>query len=439
MGATLDSIIAINISLANASVQQKGFGRGLILGSSNRFTGGDLFRIYTSLAGMIADSFLVTDPEYKAAKAYFGQEVSPPDVMIGYAPSDVAQVETLTPAAHDTTLYTVTINGIVSSFTSGSGATATQIVTGLAAAINAQSPALPVVTSGSSTLILTSANAGEGFTIAASVNIAISHTTPDTGVDTALTAIQAQGGKDWYGLVLTSRGQFDLQAAAAWIESQPYGYIFMACSQEADVLTNVTTDVLSVLAGKSYLRTAYLWSDDQADFPDAAWIGEEFPKQPGSSNYAWKDLIGITPTSNAVLTDSKIAILEGKFGNYYMKVGGANVTQKGWVVGNQWIDVIVGRDWIKYTMQAAIYALFIQNDKIGFDDAGIGLICGAIRGVLKQAAGFGIITPSFVLNVPLAASISSGQKATRILPAITWTAELVGAINGLTVNGTITA
>lgn len=438
MGATLDSIVQVNISIANAAVQQKGFGRGLILGSANRFTGGDLFRIYSSAAAMLSDSFLVTDPEYKAALAYFGQAISPPDVMVGYAPSDVAQVETLTPTANDTTLYTVTINGIISSFTSGSGATAAQIVTGLTNAINAQSPALPVVCSGSTTLILTSANAGESFTVASSANIAIAHTTPDTGVDTALTNIVAQGGKDWYGLIYTGRGQFDIQAAAAWIEAQTYGYIFLACSQESDVLTNVTTDVLSVLQAASYLRTAYLWSDDQAHFPDAACIGEEFPKQPGSSNYSYKTLIGITPTANSVLTDSKISILEGKNGNYYMNVGGVGVTQKGKMAGGQWIDVVVGRDWIKYTMQAAIFQVLVDTPKVGFDDAGIGLLCNAIRSVLKQAQNFGIIE-SFDLTVPLASSFSSSQKSTRILPSINWTAELVGAIDNITINGTLTA
>lgn len=438
MGSTLDSIVAVNISLAASAVQQKGFGRGLVLGSSNRFTGGDLYRIYTGVAGMVADGFLTTDPEYKAALSYFSQPITPPDLMVGYAPSDVAQVETLTPIVANNAVYNVTINGILSTYTSDGTATAAEIVTGLAAAIAAQSPALPVVTSGTVTLILTASNAGQGFTMSVTANLTVVHTTGDIGPDTALTAILAAGGKSWYGLVLCSRTQTDIQVAAAWVEAQPYGYIFLGCSQDSAVLTNVATDVASVLKAATYLRSAYLWSDDQAHFPEAAWLGEEFPKQPGSSNYAYKSLIGVTATIQSVLTDSKIAILEGKNGNYYLSVGGVPVTQKGMMAGGQWIDVVVGRDWIKANIQQDIFTLMTIMPKIGFDDPGIGALANVLRGVLKRAKNANIIS-SFDIAVPLASSFSSGQKATRVLPSIPWTATLTGAINNLTINGSLTA
>lgn len=439
MGSTLDSIFAVNISLANAAVQQKGFGRPLVLGSSNRFTGGDLYRIYTSLAGMVADGFLTTDLEYKAASSIFSQPIAPPDIMVGYAPTDVAQVETITPTAINTTLYTVTINGVASTYTSDGSATAAEIVTGLAAAINAQVPALPVVTSGTTTLILTALVTGEGFTVSIGANLALAHTTPEVDVATALSAMVAAGGKDWYGLVLTSRTLGDIITAAAWIEAQAYGYIFIGCSQDAAVLTAVTTDVAYLLKATNPLRSAYLWSDDQAHYPEAAWLGEEFPKQPGSSNYAWKTLAGITATLNSVMTDSKIGILEGKNGNYYISVGGVPVTQKGKMAGGQWIDVVVGRDWIKANIQQELFNLLIRMPKIGFDDPGIGALANVLRGVLNQAVEFNIIQPGFVINVPLASSFSPTVKSTRILPSIPWSAELVGAINGGTITGTLTA
>jgi len=437
MALTLDSIIAVDISLGAISVQQKGFGRGLILGGSNRFTGGVLSKIYSSAAAMLADTFTTSDVEYKAAVAYFAQTPAPSDVMVGYAPTDVAQVETITPTNQDNFSYTVTINGVVSTFTTTTGGTPTSITTGLAAAINAQVPALPVVTSGTTTLILTAATAGVAFTIGVSAHLALAHTTPDTGVDTALANIVAAGGKSWYGLILTGRGQADIQVAAAWIEAQAYDYIFMSCSQDSAVLTAVATDVASVLQAKAYLRTAYLWSDDQADFPDAAWLGEEFPKQPGSSNYAYKLLAGITPTADSVMTDSKLAILEGKNGNYYVTVGVNNITRTGKMAGGQWIDVVVGRDWIKAQIQQRIFQEMISNPKISFDDPGIGILANVIRGVLQDAENFNIITPGWSITVPRAASFTSAQRGLRILPGIPWSANLKGAINGLTVTGTL--
>lgn len=434
MGSTLDSIVAVNISLAAAAVQQKGFGRGLILGSSNRL-GSDLFRVYTSPAGMKTDGFLVSDPEYKAALAYFSQPIVPQDVMVGYAPVDVAQVSTVTVATvTNTTVYTVTVNGVAYTYTSDGSATGAEIVAGLVAAITDTTVAA-LVTSGT-TFTVTANTAGQTFTITVGAKLTVATGTPDVGPDTALDAILAAGGKAWYGLILCSRTLIDIMDAAAWIEGQAYGYIFLGCSADSAVLTNVSTDVLSKLQAKAYLRTGYLWSDDQADFPEAAWFGEEFPKQPGSSNYAWKALTGITPTDTSVLTDAKIAILEGKNGNYYLKVGVNPVTQKGIMVGGQWIDVVVGRDWIKANIQQEIFNLLITMPKIGFDDAGIGALANALRGVLQKAQDFRIIN-SFVINVPLASSFSSSTKNTRILPSIPWSAVLTGAINGLTINGTL--
>ncbi len=535
MGATLDSIFAVNISLANAAVQQKGFGRGLVLGASNRMSG-DLFRLYTSLAGMVSDGFQITDPEYLAARAYFSQTVAPRDVLVGYAPLDpIAQVDVVTVATvTDNFGYTVTVNGQTATYTSDNDATAAEIVAGLISAINALPGAaawtaddiadvtdrftitsdvagtaiavtvgtvkltqgqfnlltVAVVTDGyhysvtindlvATFVAPTSATAtdiqtglvsainsltGSGVTAAAvstnkislvadvvTVPFLLDYTPTKLtaegttlnaagGVANGLDAIIAAGGKDWYGLILTSsRVKSDIEAAAAWIEAQPYGYIFLACSDDSDVLTNVTTDVLSEMKALSYLRTGYIWSDDQDAFPEAAWLGEEFPKQPGSSNYAWKSLVGIAATDNSVLTDSKISILEGKNGNYYLTVGINPVTQKGKMVGGQWIDVVVGRDWIKANIQQELFALLINSPKIGFDDPGIGALANVLRGVLQKAVDFNIILPGFVINVPLASSFSATVKQSRILPSIPWSAELVGAINGGTITGTLTA
>ena len=438
MGATLDSIVAVNISLAAAAVQQKGFGRGLILGGSNRFQGGVLWKIYSTPAAMITDGFLTSDPEYKAAVAYFSQQISPPDVMVGYASADVAQVETITPTAVDLATYTVTINGVVSSFTAGSGTTATLIVTGLKAAIAAQSPALPVVTSGSTTLILTATPAGDAFTCSVGTNLVKVDTTPDAGPDTALTAIQAQGGRAWYGLILCSRTASDIEVAAAWIEANTYDYIFIGCSSDAGVLTSSSTDVASVLMGKNYLRTGLLWSDDQADFPDAAWEGYQFPQVPGSSNWAYNALAGITPTAESVLTDTAINNINAKNANYYLAVGITPVTQPGKMAGGQWIDVVIGRDWLKANIQQAIFQVLVTRPKVGFDDDGIGILANALRGVLRQGVANGILEAGSIdINVPLASSFASGQKATRALPSIPWSATLVGAINTVTITGNI--
>jgi hypothetical protein len=196
--------------------------------------------------------------------------------------------------------------------------------------------------------------------------------------------------------------------------------------------------VASELKALSYLRTGYVWSDDQAHFPEAAWFGGMLPTTPGKSNWAFKTLPGILPTDQSVLTDTKIAFLEGKNGNYYMTVGGVNITQSGVMSGGEWIDVVVGRDWLKAGLQQDIFFLQVTVPKIGFDDAGIGLLVNAIKARLQQGVDNGIIEEGSInVTTPLASSFSSSQKNTRILPSIPWTATLKGAINNLTVTGNL--
>lgn len=96
------------------------------------------------------------------------------------ATDGVAQVETLTPTAQNTTRYAVFINGVEYAYTSDADATAAEIVTGLSSAINGGT--VPVTASGSTTLILTADVAGDSFTIGATANLAIVHTTANVGV-----------------------------------------------------------------------------------------------------------------------------------------------------------------------------------------------------------------------------------------------------------------
>ena len=101
----------------------------------------------------------------------------------------VAQVATLTPTATNTDDYSVTLSGKKTngddysetySYKSDGDATASEIVAGLLAKINA-STVVPVTATGSATLILTADSAGNGFVVNSTDNLAIAATTPNSG------------------------------------------------------------------------------------------------------------------------------------------------------------------------------------------------------------------------------------------------------------------
>ena len=433
MSNPIDSVVQVNILLNAAQATQKNFGRGLILGSSNRL-GGPLFAIFQSAAAMLTAGFQTSDPEYVAAVSYFEQPISPPDVMVGYAPADVAQVATITPTAVDLATYTVTINGVISSFTAGSGTSASLIVTGLKAAIAAQSPALPVVTSGSTTLIVTSSSAGLSFTISVGANLALANTTPSVGYDTALTNItNASGGTAWYALITCSRVASDIEDAAAWIEASG-NYIYIACSSDAGVLVQATTtDIASVLQAENYFRTALLWSAGQATFPDAAWVGLMLPFAPGSANWKFKTLTGSVADT---LTASQVATLNSKNANYYYAIAGISMTFNGNMAQGEWIDVILGRDWLKATIQADILTALANTPKVPFTDQGISMISVILYADLQRGVNQGVLA-SFTVTEPKASSFSVSQKNLRVLTGLSFTGVLAGALNSIVINGNL--
>ncbi len=89
-----------------------------------------------------------------------------------------AQVTTMTPTAVNSTEYQLEVDGRFYAYTSDADATATEIVTGLKAAIAADAGAT-VAGTGTATLILTALTAGKPFVAQGDANMAFAATTPN--------------------------------------------------------------------------------------------------------------------------------------------------------------------------------------------------------------------------------------------------------------------
>ena len=78
------------------------------------------------------------------------------------------------------------------------------------------------------------------------------------------------------------------------------------------------------------------------------------------------------------------------------------------------------------------------NRKIPYDDTGISVIEGLVKGVLNEAASKGILqADSISVTVPRYADIPQADKIARKLPDVKFTALYQGAIHRTTINGTI--
>jgi hypothetical protein len=104
--------------------------------------------------------------------------------------------------------------------------------------------------------------------------------------------------------------------------------------------------------------------------------------------------------------------------------------------------VIIFCFWLKARIQEGIWFQQINSKKIGYTSKGAAVIEGEIRRVLAEGIQVGGLadSPAPVVSVPNVLNISPAVRATRVLPDVTFTARLAGAImyvDGIT--GTVTA
>lgn len=435
--AGIDQIVSVTIINATPRVSAQGFGIPLIVGYHNEFQ--DLVREYTSLSAL-AEDFPTDDPIYKAASACFSQNPSPERVIVGKR--DLAGAEqqvvniTLNGAIKAVGYtYSFVFNGLDIEYTVQSLDTAADVIAGLNTAIGATALTVTTDITTPTTLKLTWNTAGEQMEIVLGddnvLNYADATATDD--LDDDLTAIFAVN-QDWYAIISTTRSPAEQAEAAAW--AQANDRIFLMASQNSDVKASGSGDVFSTLRTAGYTRTLPIWHHAAHQYPEAAWGGIQLPKNPGSSNWAYKDLAGVS-TSNAYLTDSEKANIEGKNGNYFVETKGARITHNGKTSGGEWIDIVRGLDWLKARMQERIFAVMSTVEKIPFTDAGIKVVEAEIRAQLDEAVRRSVLVEGYTVSVPRASAVSSVDKAARLLPDLSFSATLAGAINNITIDGRV--
>lgn len=352
---SLDSIVSVTISTAAQAVTQAGFGVPLILGYHSKFA--ERVRQYTTLAGMVADSFATTSPEYLAAAALQAQNPAPSSWKVGRAALAPTQVIHLTPTAANEIDYTVKVHGVAYTYTSDDSATVKEIVEGLKALIDAGAPAGVTCTEDDTKLILTG-SAGTFFRYEVSDTIGnangmglwtVKDASTDPGVSTDLAAVLLEDS-DWYGLILTHQNAAAGAAAAAWVESNKK-LLVISCA-DSDIKGSGSSDLASVVETAAYARTAVIYHQTPHEFASAAWMGALFPYDPCSDTWKFKTLAGV---SYSVLTDSEVGYIRGKHANWNQSIGGVSITQEGWTGAGEFIDITRFVDWLRSDIQTGLY------------------------------------------------------------------------------------
>lgn len=212
-----------------------------------------------------------------------------------------------------------------------------------------------------------------------------------------------------------------------------------ASQANGEVTTTIdpTTDLGAELMALSLDRTALLFTKNaNTEYPEAAWAGGILPYDPGSVTWAFKTLAGVTVDN---LTSSEKSKALNNNVNTYTTIGGVNITQNGTMASGRFIDIRRGVDWIQARMEENIFFQIANLPKIPYTDSGIAIIENEIRFVLNDAIGNNVIAddPEPTITVPKALDVSANDRANRLLPDVTFTARLAGAIHKVEINGTV--
>ena len=268
------------------------------------------------------------------------------------------------------------------------------------------------------------------------------------GVQTDLTNL-ADTNNSWYAVACTDRTPEVVEGIAAYVLSNKK--LFGTASSDSNIYSLAagvdTTSIAAILNAAGGDRTFCVYHQDAGtsngsyanSYPEMAWFGKMLNSLPGSKNWAFQQLSAILPTVG--LSDTDVANILAKNCNLFYRVAGVSITRAGSLSSGPYgyIDILRGSDWLVSSIAESVFAAIVSAGKIPYTDKGIAVVGAIISQQLQLAIDNGYLssTPAPTVTVPSAASVSTADKANRTLNNVSFSATLAGAINTVTINGTL--
>lgn len=270
-------------------------------------------------------------------------------------------------------------------------------------------------------------------------DVAIYRKATGTAYDAALTTLQTTFD-NFYAVTIESRSKTDMALVGTWANSSSSKKMFFGGTSD-----------LTALTGRNVDREAYLIHDNlPGDYPECAWVGRVIPTTPGSATWKWKILSG---QSASTFTSTQLNTIRTNNGQALQNQKGGIFVNEGITTSGEYIDIIIGQDWVEDQIITNMLSLMLKNDKVAFDDTGIAQIEGVVRDVLKQAGDNGIIAAAvsdddlllsddkeyiYQVTTVSRADTPANDRANRLYDGISFVYTTAGAIHKVTVTGYIT-
>jgi len=439
----------VQVSIVNETprLTQVGFGVPAIFMKNPRVNFRTKF--YSEASEMLADGFESSDPAYKKALVLMGQARVAKQFLVGKR----------NPAANTKQIIELSANPTGGTFIiEVEGETTAAIpydanATAIKAALEALSNVdMVIVLRESSTRIEIEFAGSQAESIVELVEFLSSLTPTITAevsyaqygsegetVSAAYEAIK-QSNNDFFNPIMTNDFATDDEVVelAALIETEKRVLTVLRTGTTlADTnYASDPTDLATRLKKLNYNNTYVIYADSLDNYIDAAAVGLQITKTPGSSAYMYKTFVGVTPCE---ITTTQRANLRSKNCNFYEVQSGKPVFKDGKVPSGEWIDIMIGIHYLSVRMGETVFAGISTPEKVDFDENGINLVESFMNTALyNYGVENNLINEnSILITMPNPRDIPAADKANRVLKNCKFKATLKGAIHFVNIEGTL--
>lgn len=200
-------------------------------------------------------------------------------------------------------------------------------------------------------------------------------------------------------------------------------------------------------------RAAVIYTDPAYidEEPDASYVGNVAPFYPNSVTWKFKRPQNGNAEETALISlpqlrdSERDALLENHV-NFLTEEYKRQYVKDGTCLDGEFIDVVLGADWIAKRMRDLLYDIMLANANIDYSDAGFGLIGTAVVQALAEAVDLGIIARDpesksgvYTVTIPKYAESTEDQRRNRVMPDILWEGLLSGAVHRVKAKGVLRA
>lgn len=450
--AELNTVVNVSITRETAAAQQAGFGIAMALGQHKTFV--EPFIVVNTTKEVTDAGFSIDSSQYKIASLHFSQDTSPEALYLGRIPSADLSTVTCQASAQASTNYTIVLKDSVGTaetftYTSAGVETASTVATGLTALINAGTVAITAdATAADGTFTLVPDVADSNYSVVVKTHELVSVSTTLVGTLTETLNNLRELSKDWYAVIQESHLEADILEVAAWTEANKslYGFSTSSASDKTTALTGIGAKLKDL----GYDRTFSLYKDEAGEvatvadlYGEAAWLGKQLPKSPGSTNWALQGLNGVDTLNEEgypEINSTESLNLLSKNMNTYESIKGLGVTRNGTVASGEFIDIIRGIDWFEARLSERLFNVLYNREKLSYTNKDVVAIEAEIYAQFDEAVAVGLADGSVPIEVtiPDVFLANPADRANRAFHGVKFAFRLSGAINYAEIKGTVT-